>query len=308
MILPNPKETDVKYRTSQTSLLRLLENVRCITCLFARWQARKHLIFILNALLFLYVFVAVRWHGANDWGAVDFFPCADTYTHTQKKHITKTQNGDVYLQKQLMSVICFIPKCVLFIWWGLLNRFAVLFQVWEPLSHFDGQLRTEPPHKDAAEHTFNIVIWYVKYEVKNGFWETWFQNAYLSPDTDIRCLQSLVNFIPVTISKRGQQTQCLDLISVLKRICIFKDLTWVAKHGGHTFSSVEVKDADVFVWAACGHIETRGIRLNLINTFRWINNCMTESKSIIWTNIKPNLLTQGLPTLIRVPSSPWDPL
>jgi len=35
---------------------------------------------------------------------------------------------------------------------------------------------------------------------------------------------------------------------------------------------------------------------------------MTESKLIDWTNIKPNLLIQGLPTLIRVPSSPCDPL
>jgi len=38
----------------------------------------------------------------------------------------------------------------------------------------------------------------------------------------------------------------LDFSSRLK-LKTFKDLTRVAKHGGHTFSSVEVKDADVFV-------------------------------------------------------------
>lgn len=40
-------------------------------------------------------------------------------------------------------------------------------------------------------------------------------------------------------------------------------VTRVSKHRGNTLPSVEVKDADVFIGAACGHVLTRGIDLYL---------------------------------------------
>lgn len=39
--------------------------------------------------------------------------------------------------------------------------------------------------------------------------------------------------------------------------------TWVSKHSGDALPGVEVKDADVFVGAAGGHVLTRRIELNL---------------------------------------------
>lgn len=40
-------------------------------------------------------------------------------------------------------------------------------------------------------------------------------------------------------------------------------VTGVSEHCGDTLPSVEVKDADVFIGAACGHVLTRRIELNL---------------------------------------------
>lgn len=91
---------------------------------------------------------------------------------------------------------------------------------------------------------------------------------HLSPDAEIKYLQSLVNFIPVTISA-GQETFLLDRcvklgdrsqIYNLTRAC---SVTRMSKHRGHTFPGDEIKDADVFVGAAGGHVLAGRIKLYL---------------------------------------------
>lgn len=84
--------------------------------------------------------------------------------------------------------------------------------------------------------------------------------SHLSPDTVIRCLQSLVNFIPVTTSaKQNSYILNIILLSLLLHKCqasLFGSFTRVSKHSGNTLPSVEVKDADVFIRAAGGYILT----------------------------------------------------
>lgn len=43
--------------------------------------------------------------------------------------------------------------------WGLLNWLAVLLEVRETLSHTDGQLRGQTPHKDTAvtRHSYHVL-------------------------------------------------------------------------------------------------------------------------------------------------------
>ena len=47
------------------------------------------------------------------------------------------------------------------------------------------------------------------------------------------------------------------------RVHVRRSDTGVSKHSGDTLPGVEVKDADVFVGAAGGHVLTRRIELNL---------------------------------------------
>lgn len=87
---------------------------------------------------------------------------------------------------------------------------------------------------------------------------------YLSPDAEIKYLQSLVNFIPVTISAR-QESLWNEVISPKcpSDHVWASSVTRVSEHRGHTFPRAEFKDADVFVRAAGGHVPTRRIKLYL---------------------------------------------
>lgn len=87
----------------------------------------------------------------------------------------------------------------------------------------------------------------------------------------------------------------------------------MSKHSGHTLPGVEVKDADVFIGAAGGHVLTRGIDLNLphptqksllasLSLSICVYTCIhTERKKGVST-VEKNV------TLSRLPSSLKDPL
>lgn len=78
--------------------------------------------------------------------------------------------------------------------------------------------------------------------------------------------------------------------------------TWVSKHSGDALPGVEVKDADVFVGAAGGHILTRRIELNLpgrkkresrsdalIIYCRWGEKaCGVCRKTLPWADCRPH--------------------
>lgn len=84
--------------------------------------------------------------------------------------------------------------------------------------------------------------------------------------------------------------------------------TGVSKHSGDTLPGVEVKDADVFVGAAGGHVLTRRIELNLPGWKKKKRIQVKHTEFIRQVRRKGFRSAEEDVTLSRLPSSLRDPL